>query len=110
MLHRFWRAEKKNLPAYILEPLVAVVLVYVWTGLLGFKDVADWHSVRSGVAAFFLLFATEWAVGAPLAGKRWHASYLLFFLFILAYPLILIHGNNGWNPNFDAVKPYFMIA
>lgn len=85
--------------------VIALVVCFLraW-GVVGFTS---WHVIRDLLIGFAVLVLAQGVLREDLRQRIWYGSYVLFLVWMLVFPVILVLSAKGWTVNFGDMASYY---
>ena len=102
--------EMKKYGSYGICAALAIAVVVLFLQVLGMTGFTSWHTIRDLLISFVVLLLGQVILQENLGHRIWHGSYILFFLWLLVFPVVLVLSAKGWTVNFGDIASYYKCA
>lgn len=109
-----WKQDRmigmKKYRSYGICAALAIAFVVCFLQTLGMTGFTSWHTIRDLLISFVVLVLGQALVREHLGHRIWYGSYVLFFLWLLVFPVVLVLSAKGWTVNFGDIASYYKSA
>lgn len=102
--------EMKKYGSYGICAALAIAVVVLFLQVLGMTGFTSWHTIRDLLISFIVLILGQVLLRENLGHRIWYGSYVLFFLWLLVFPVVLVFSAKGWTVNFGDIASYYKSA